>query len=99
MDRISLKELEKKAFTSYHQDGLLDIFLGIGIIVFGLGMATDQFYFGSIMPAILFPLWAAAKKAITIPRIGLVNFSPERKIRIKIEVLFLSYCASFTVKK
>ncbi len=33
MAKISLKEIEKKAYLSYFQDGLLDIILGIGIIM------------------------------------------------------------------
>ena len=96
-DKINLKEIEKKAYLSYYQDGLLDIFLGIAIISFGIGMATDQSYIGSIMPAILFPLWVTIKKSITIPRIGNVNFSPERKLRIKKETAFFAIFFTVTV--
>jgi len=31
--KINLKELERKAFISYHQDGLVDIGLGIILLV------------------------------------------------------------------
>ena len=46
-DKINLKEIEKKVYLSYHQDGLLDLFLGMAIIFFGIGMATDQAYIGN----------------------------------------------------
>jgi len=66
---------------SYHQDGLLDIFAGLYILGFGLGIIMDvlwEFGFGVIMPAILIatvlPIWIEAKRKITMPRIGFVNF-------------------------
>jgi len=96
-NKINLKEIEKKVYLSYHQDGLLDLFLGLAIILFGVGMATDQAYIGTIMPAILFPMWAAVKKSITIPRIGNVNFGMDRKIRIKKEYAFFVVFFSITV--
>ncbi len=78
----NLREIEKKAYMSYHQDGLLDIFVGVYILGFGLGIWADIivgfFGFGSIMPAILIatilPIWIAAKRKITMPRIGFVKF-------------------------
>lgn len=77
----NLKEIERKAYMSYHQDGLLDIFAGLYILGFGLGIIMDIFWefgFGTIMPAILIvtvlPIWIAAKRKITMPRIGFVNF-------------------------
>jgi hypothetical protein len=77
----NLKEIEKRAYMSYHQDGLLDIFAGLYILGFGLGIIMDvlwEFGFGVIMPAILIatvlPIWIEAKRKITMPRIGFVNF-------------------------
>ncbi len=77
----NLKEIERKAYMSYHQDGLLDIFAGLYILGFGIGIIMDvllDFGFGVIMPAILIatvlPIWIAAKRKITMPRIGYVNF-------------------------
>jgi hypothetical protein len=77
----NLREIEKKAYMSYHQDGLLDIFVGAYVLGFGLGIWADitlEFGFGLIIPAILIatilPIWIAAKRKITMPRIGFVNF-------------------------
>jgi len=77
----SLREIEKKAYMSYHQDGLLDIFVGLYALAFGLGMIADkilEFGFGAIMPgiliAIVLPIWIQAKRKITMPRIGFVKF-------------------------
>jgi len=66
---------------SYHQDGLLDIFVGVYILLFGLGILlltmTDfstWFVIPAIFPAIMIPIWISAKKRITMPRIGYVKF-------------------------
>ena len=77
----NLKEIERRAYMSYHQDGLLDIFVGLYILGFGLGIAMEVLWesgFAVIMPGIIlvtvFPIWFAAKRKITMPRIGFVNF-------------------------
>jgi hypothetical protein len=79
--QTTLREIEKKAYMSYHQDGLLDMFVGLYALAFGLGMIADkmlEFGFGAIMPAILIaivlPIWIEAKRKITMPRIGFVKF-------------------------
>jgi len=80
----NLKEIERRAYMSYHQDGLLDIFAGLYILGFGLGIFMDviwDFGFGVIiMPgsliAVAFPIWITAKRKITMPRIGFVKFGP-----------------------
>jgi uncharacterized protein (DUF486 family) len=77
----TLREIEKKAYMSYHQDGLLDIIIGLYALAFGLGIVADkilEFGFATIMPAILIsivlPIWIQAKRKITMPRIGFVKF-------------------------
>jgi hypothetical protein len=78
-----LKEIERKAYMSYHQDGLLDMFAGLFVLGYGVGIYMDiawEFGFGTIVPAIVIttvlPIWIAAKRRITMPRIGFVKFGP-----------------------
>jgi hypothetical protein len=80
MKETSLREIEKKTYMSYHQDGLIDIFVGIYVLLFGLGIllltVTDfstWFVIPAIFPAIMIPVWISAKKRITMPRIGYVR--------------------------
>ena len=80
-NKNSLREIEKKTYMSYHQDGLLDIFVGGYILLVGTGIflltMTDfnmWFIIPAIFPAIMIPLWISAKKRITMPRIGYVKF-------------------------
>ena len=77
----TLREIERKAYMSYHQDGLLDMVIGLYALSFGLGIFADkilEFGFAAIMPAIMIsivlPIWIHAKKKITMPRIGFVKF-------------------------
>jgi len=79
--KTSLREIEKKTYMSYHQDGLLDIFVGVYILLFGFGILlmtmTDfsmWFVIPAIFPAIMIPIWISVKKRITMPRIGFVKF-------------------------
>jgi len=81
MKKPSLKEVEKKTYMSYHQDGLIDIFIGVYILMFGAGILLSTwadfamwFILPAIFPAIMGPIWISAKKSITIPRIGYVKF-------------------------
>jgi len=81
MTKNSLREIEKKTYMFYHQDGLIDIFIGFYVLLFGIGISlmtlTDfstWFIIPAIFPAIMIPIWISAKKRITMPRIGYVNF-------------------------
>ena len=78
---INIKQLEKKVYTSYHQDGLIEIFAGLVFLLYGIMMVTENtpFIAFSWMPALLI---LPAKKLITIPRMGVVKFKSARKIKI-----------------
>jgi hypothetical protein len=74
MKETSLREVEKRTCMSYHQDGLIDIFIGIYVLLFGLGILLRTlgdfgtwFVIPAIFPAIMVPIWVSAKKRITMP--------------------------------
>ncbi len=79
-----LKSIERQAYLSYHQDGLIDIFVGILLILLGVTVwffPTFWFFLVSGFFA-LFSSYMAAKHRITIPRMGYVEFSAARRLRI-----------------
>ena len=83
------KKLQQRTYQSYHQDGLIDIIIGLGFIGFGLMMAFDSsiFAFMSWMPIIFY---VPFKNRITIPRIGYVRFSTSNtKIGIAVGTFLL----------
>jgi hypothetical protein len=89
MNKINLKELERRAYLSYHQDGILDMFIGFNILLFGMWMLADMAYLAGAFVAIFTPIYAQVKKQITVPRLGYVKFAPSRMAKSKRTVLLL----------
>jgi len=86
--KIDLEELERKAYRTTFQDGFLDITLGLFLIGSAVaGFFQDNKPIRLIITAliVLVPLtiFFLGKKKITLPRIGIVKFGPERKARNK----------------
>lgn len=87
--QIDLKKLERKVWTSFFEDGIWDIYLGmlLGAMAFGVLLndvgapeSTQMIvYLVFIGIAVLF-LWAG-KRYITAPRIGHVVYGPKGKAR------------------
>ncbi|MEJ2241120.1 MAG: hypothetical protein P8Y18_03135 [Candidatus Bathyarchaeota archaeon] len=81
MNEPNLKDVEKRTYISYHQDGLIDIFIGTYILLFATAILVNNildlstwFVIPAMFPALLVPIWIALKKRITVPRIGYVKF-------------------------
>jgi hypothetical protein len=81
MNDINLKDVEKRTYISYHQDGLIDIFIGTYVLLFAAAILVNNtidfstwFVIPAIFPALMIPTWISLKKRITIPRIGYVKF-------------------------
>ena len=75
---VDLEVLKRKLYLSYHQDGILDLAVGLSILGFGISMAMD------VGVTIVFAwigliLYAPLKSAITISRMGYVQFETEAK--------------------
>ena len=87
--KISLKEAEKKAFRTVHQDGLWDIFIGCVFIMFALApfLSADLGDFWS--SAVFLPFWLLVylvivyiRKVVVSPRIGQVQFNRMRRMKL-----------------
>jgi hypothetical protein len=81
MKEPNLREIEKNTYMSYNQDGLIDIFVGFYILLFGAGIFlhtvmefSTWFIIPAIFPSIMVPIWISFKRRITTPRIGYVKF-------------------------
>ncbi|MBN1313627.1 MAG: hypothetical protein JXB30_19650 [Anaerolineae bacterium] len=88
-EKVSLKELEGKAWRSVFQDGMWDIFLGLLLVAMAVnawmsdsGLAENirtGVYIGLEIVA-MGVLWAG-KRFITVPRMGRVKFGKGRRSR------------------
>jgi MFS family permease len=86
---VNLKEIQRKVYMSFFEDGVWDIFLGLFILGWGLSILTEAAY----LPAISFvgiysSIWGI-KKWLTYPRIGYVKFSSTSRRRITTRFLVL----------
>ena len=102
-DSIDLEEIEKRAFTSTFQDGLVEIFLSIMILGGSFNLTITNF-FDSSWFALLFIVYGIAgfltfflgKKFITFPRMGVAKFGPKRQstLRKLLVILIVSVIAT-----
>ena len=104
---ISLKELERKAFRSTYQDGLLDIYMGGTIASFTVfaGALNDAGGLTSWQRLLIFLagcgisnlIFWVGKRFITLPRIGQVKFGPARQRRKRTLITVLSVIVGLQV--
>lgn len=89
---INLKQIERKAYLSYHRDGLWDIFLGIFFLGMGIFMFFNTAYLMGGLIAGLVPVAIIIKKWFATSRLGYVKFTSQRqtqekKSRVKLTVI------------
>ncbi len=96
--KTSLREIERKAWTSYFEDGLWDVFFGALFLIGGIRSFTDNVWYTLLLlvPVLMLPI---GKKLVTIPRLGHVKFGPARKLRqVKVfAVLVISVLATLVL--
>ena len=79
-EMINLQDVERRAWTLYFQDGLWDIFFGLLFLGTGLRNLTDNLWFYLLVLAGVLAI-ILGKRWITLPRLGQINYSPQRKTR------------------
>jgi hypothetical protein len=81
--QIDLKQIEKKAWTSFYKDGVWELALGLAMMIIWIDMITQD-RLAWLMPAAMFtvPLIIyLIKRFVVIPRIGYVKFGAARRAR------------------
>ncbi len=74
----TLDEIEQQVYKTIWEDGLIDIFVGLGLFLLGITWIGLDSVYGSFVAPVLVPFWVVARKRVSEPRIGIVNFSAER---------------------
>jgi len=69
MSILTNDELSNKYFF-YHKDGLLDIFIGLGILMAGATLWAGMPWMAGAWLAIFVPLWISIRKSVTYPRVA-----------------------------
>ncbi len=84
---IGLEEIEKKAWRTTFDDGVIDIYFGILIASFGSIALTEilpvplNMLLGPIMIGVGLAFFILSKKYLIKPRIGAVKFGRKRKVK------------------
>lgn len=103
-EKLDLKEIEKRAFRSTYQDGLLDIQYGLivafmsifiyrpeaGYSPLNIFLSTGCFLLSGI-------LFLVAKRFITLPRMGMVKFGEQRHKKARHLAIVLAIFVLFQV--
>ena len=102
--QLDLKALEKKAWRSFFDDGLWDIYLGLLLGLMGVSSLLDNtnlsedqatLVYVMLMLLVMTAFWLG-KRFIVVPRIGRVKFQAKKRRKIGI-VLFISVVVGFIV--
>ncbi|HHS12903.1 MAG TPA: hypothetical protein ENN03_03935 [bacterium] len=80
---MNLKQLEKETYLRYHRDGIIDILMGLFSLGIGWLFASHE-YTPSIIIWMVILFYKPMKEKITAPRMGRVQFHPNRQHRIKL---------------
>lgn len=96
--QLDLKEIERKAFRSTYEDGLWDIYFGLIVICMSIfiyrpasGYSPMNIILALLAMSVAYSLFWAAKKYITVPRMGQVRFGDIRKKKKTTMAVFLSF--------
>ncbi len=95
-EEINLKEIEKKAYKTTLQHGLIDIEIGIIFVGMGLNSFFSDFIPYPLMIFNIFIIGLIAvlplflgKIFIVNPRVGIIKFGPKRQVQKKRTVVFI----------
>lgn len=86
---INITEIERKAYMSYHEDGLVDIAIGIVILLWGIFLLTEPSGLIGLLGVLAFAIWYFGKRWITYPRTGVIQPSRKMEKRYRNLAIFL----------
>jgi len=70
---------QQRRYVSYHDDGLLDLLVGLAVLLSGLYMlVAGDIPLGGLWVVLWLPLWLSARKSIAARRLPDVEVSQER---------------------
>lgn len=82
VQNLDLKQLQRKAWMSYFEDGLWDISMGLWMLTVAVLLLTGNVWSTFMLLAAVLVM-SVGKKLITTPRIGRVKFGSRRGVKHK----------------
>jgi hypothetical protein len=99
MERPNLsksKNLRQKLLMVYHNDGILDMVVGITVVMLAIVMAFEAMAFIGLI-GIPLVLYIPIKERLSIPRIGFIRFEAEDVTRKRMAIFVLLGMGTFVV--
>jgi len=93
---VDLTKVERKAYLAYHQDGIYDLMIGLCFLSAALGVVSEVIAVWAIAPVLAILVAPGLKKAVTLPRLGYVKFSPQREKKERMNITYLTALLSVT---
>ena len=91
MDTLDAKAL---AYQTLSEDGLIDLFCALGLLIIGAGWWQDQVTLSTIAPPLLIPFWMVARKRISEPRLGHVELREDTQMKLSKNLLWAALLGS-----
>jgi hypothetical protein len=70
---------EKRVFSAFWQDGVLDLLAGVALLSIGIAWLLHLFWLTAVVPGPFVVMWPILRRTITEPRLGQVRFQVERR--------------------
>ena len=88
---LDMKEIERKIYLYYHEDGLLDFALGLAFLGWGVLLAYGPPFLIILLGPIAVMLYYFGKRDITMSRVGIIK--PGKKMARRVRNLILTLLA------
>lgn len=72
-EKLVMKDIERRVYMFYTEDGLIDLAIGLVILGFGGLLFLDFSGFTGVLGLVPVGLWYLGKRVITMPRIGIIQ--------------------------
>ena len=72
-EKLVMKDIERRVYMFYTEDGLIDLAIGLVILGFGGLLFLDFSGFTGVLGLVPVGLWYLGKRVITLPRIGTIQ--------------------------
>jgi hypothetical protein len=86
-ENVDLKQITKKVYMSYFQDGLWDILLGIYLIGWGISIWKDLVAVMGGMWVVIYFAVLGIKRSVVYPRSGYIKLNEARKQQMRLVIL------------
>jgi len=89
---IGTQERKEQAYMTYHEDGLLDLLIGLAVLLGGLYMLVDlDIPLGGVWVVLWLPIWLSARKTITSRRLPNVEVPNEQYVGLMRAAVFVVF--------